>query len=43
MLSCRSRFPVRIVCQAILRIDLVPAQVRELESTIRRRCQESDA
>ena len=38
-----SRFPVRIVCHAILRIDLVPAQVRELEATIRRRCQDSDA
>ena len=37
------RFPVRIVCHAILRIDLVPARVRELEATIRRRCQESDA
>ena len=38
-----SRVPVRIVCHAVLRIDLVPAQVRELESTIRRRCQDSDA
>ena len=38
-----SRFPVRIVCHAILRIDLVPAQVRELEATIRRRCRDSDA
>lgn len=38
-----SRLPVRIVCHAILRIDLVPAQVRELEATIRRRCWDSDA
>ena len=38
-----SRFPVRIVCHAILRIDLVPAQVRELEATIRRRCRDTDA
>lgn len=34
---------MRLVCHAILRIDLVPAQVRELQSTIRRRCQGSDA
>ena len=38
-----SRFPVRIVCHAILRIDLVPAQVRELEATIRRCCWDLDA
>jgi hypothetical protein len=38
-----SRLPVRIVCHAILRIDLVPAQVRELEATIRQRCWDSDA
>ena len=37
-----SRPPVRVVCHAILRLDLVPARVRELEATIRRRCQESD-
>ena len=42
-MSRMSRFPVRIVCHAILRIDLVPAQVRELEATIRRRCRDSDA
>ncbi len=42
-MSRMSRFPVRIVCHAILRIDLVPAQVRELEATIRRRCRESGA
>ena len=39
----RSRFTLRIVCHAVLRINLVPAKVRELESTIRRRCQGSDA
>ena len=38
-----SRVPVRMVCHAILRIDLVPAQVCELEATIRRRCRDSDA
>ncbi len=43
MMRRMSRFPVRVVCHAILRIDLVPARVRELEATIRRRCQESDA
>ena len=43
MMSGMSRFPVRMVCHAILRIDLVPAQVRELEATIRRRCRDSDA
>jgi hypothetical protein len=43
MMARMSRFPVRIVCHAILRIDLVPAQVRELEATIRRRCQDTDA
>ena len=32
-----------MVCHAILRIDLVAAQVREIEATIRRRCQDSDA
>ena len=43
MMRRMSRFPLRMVCHAVLRIDLVPAQVRELESTIRRRCQDSDA
>jgi hypothetical protein len=43
MMPRMSRFPVRVVCHANLRIDLVPARVRELEATIRRRCQESDA
>ncbi len=43
MMRRMSRFPVRVVCHAILRLDLVPARVRELEATIRRRCQESDA
>jgi hypothetical protein len=43
MMRRMSRFPVRVVCHAILRIDLVPARVRELVATIRRRCQESDA
>ena len=43
MMRLRSRFTLRIVCHAVLRIDLIPAQVRELESTIRRRCQDSDA
>ena len=43
MMPHMPRFPVRIVCHAILRIDLVPAHVRELESTIRQRCQDSDA
>ena len=43
MMLGMSRFPVPMVCHAILRIDLVPAQVRELEATIRRRCRDSDA
>ena len=43
MMPRMSRFPVRVVCHALLRIDLVPARVRELEATIRGRCQESDA
>ena len=38
-----SRFPARIVCHAILRIDLVPARVRELEATLRERCRQSEA
>ena len=43
MMPGMSRVPVRMVCHALLRIDLVPAQVRELEATIRRRCRDSDA
>ncbi|PSM30791.1 hypothetical protein BVG81_008695 [Haliangium sp. UPWRP_2] len=43
MMPCMSRFPVRVVCHAILRIDVVPARVRALETEIRRRCAESDA
>lgn len=34
-----SRLPLRIVGHAILRIDLIPAQMRELEATNCRRCQ----
>lgn len=43
MMSTRYRFTMRVACHATLRIDPIPAQVRELEVTIRRRCQRSDA
>ena len=43
MMPRMSRFPVRVVCHAILRIDVVPARVRALETEIRRRCQDSEA
>lgn len=38
-----SRFPVRVVCHAVLRIDLKPHRVRVLEAEVKRRCDEASA
>jgi len=32
MMPCMSRFPVRVVCHAVLRIDFEPQRVRVLEA-----------
>ncbi len=43
MMPPMSRFPVRVVCHAVLRIDLEPQRVRVLEAEVQRRCDEANA
>jgi hypothetical protein len=38
-----ARVPVRGVCHAILRIDVVPERVQRLREDVARRCREGDA
>jgi hypothetical protein len=38
-----ARVPVRVVCHAILRIDVVPERVQRLREDVARRCREGDA
>lgn len=43
MIPRMSRFFVRVVCHAVLRIDLEPQRVRGLEAEVQRRCDEANA
>lgn len=43
MMPRMSRFSVRVVCHAVLRIDLEPQRVRALEAEVERRCAEANA
>lgn len=42
-MAAMSRVPVRVVCHAILRMDVVPDRVRKLKQDVAQRCRDGDA